>query len=62
MRRRLPVILFVLVLIGAAVGGYSLYQQRLAAERAAAAANIRQAVIARGTIISTVNATGTAAW
>ena len=58
MRRRLPVILFVLVLIGAAVGGYSLYQQRLAAERAAAAANIRQAVIARGTIISTVNATG----
>ncbi|MCC7360861.1 MAG: efflux RND transporter periplasmic adaptor subunit [Anaerolineales bacterium] len=58
LRRRLPQILFVLVLVAAAAGGYSLYQQRLAAERAAAAANIRQAVIERGTIISTVNATG----
>jgi len=58
MRRRWLQILFILVLLGGAAGAYYYYQQQQAAERAAAAGNIRQVVIARGAIISTVNATG----
>lgn len=58
MRRRLPQILFILVLAGAAAGAYYYYQQQQAAERAAAAGNLRQAVLVRGAILSTVNATG----
>jgi HlyD family secretion protein len=56
--RRLTQVLIVAGLIAAAAGGYYYYQQQQAAERAAAAGNIRQEVIARGTILSTVNATG----
>ncbi len=58
MRRRISQILVILVVLGAAAGAYYYYQLQQAAARAAAAGAIRQAVIARGTILSTVNATG----
>ncbi len=54
---RRNLILLVVVLLLAAAGGAYYWQQRLAAERAAQAA-IRQEVVAQGTIVSTVSATG----
>ena len=54
-RRNLIILLVVLSLAGA--GGAYYWQQRLAAERAAREA-IRQEVVARGTILSLVSATG----
>jgi HlyD family secretion protein len=47
------------LLLGAAgAGGYYYWQQRQAAEAAAAAAAVRQATVTRGTIVSTVSASG----
>jgi HlyD family secretion protein len=57
--RRNLLILFVVLLLAGAGGAYY-WQQRLAAERAAREA-IRQEVVARGTIVSTVSATGSLA-
>ncbi len=53
------IILIIVLLIAAGGGGYY-WQQRLAAERAAQAAT-RQEVVTRGTIVSTVSATGSLA-
>jgi multidrug efflux pump subunit AcrA (membrane-fusion protein) len=50
--------LFLLALVVAAAGGGYYYWQQREAARRAAAINIRQEVVQRGTIVSTVNATG----
>jgi HlyD family secretion protein len=56
-RRNLRNLFLLAILAAAAGGGYYYWQQREAARRAAAI-SIRQEVVQRGTIVSTVNATG----